>query len=385
MRERLNEWISPVGWVAIGGVAVAVVLGWPRGWTELRVIGVACGVLLVFSALWLLGRTAYDVRFDLHRQRVVAGESASGRVVIANRGRRALFGTRIELNVGRGRAHFMLPALAADEVHEQLFDIPTRRRGVITIGPVASVRTDPVGLLRRTRRWTGSIDLHVHPRTVGLSHDSTGFIRDVEGVTTQELSSSDVSFHALREYQPGDDRRAIHWRTTARVGRLMVRQFEETRRAHLLVIVPTHLDDHASADELELVISVAGSLARHAFSLERQVTLVTSGGMLEARTAPMMLDRLAELEPAAVRVPLPELAARAASVVPQASVAAILAGAGAQAVDLRRAHRALPVSISTFAVRCAAGHELAHRRIGDLTALDVPDLASLPKALRGLR
>src|SRR3546814_19904844 len=117
----------------------------------------------------------------------------------------------------------MLPSLARDEEHEQLFDVPTRRRGVITIGPVASVRSDPLGLLRRTQRWADSADLHVHPVTVPLTNDSTGLIRDIEGVTPQEPSSSDVSFHALREYQPGDDRRATHWRTTARVGRLIAR------------------------------------------------------------------------------------------------------------------------------------------------------------------
>ncbi|HEY9564008.1 MAG TPA: DUF58 domain-containing protein, partial [Nocardioides sp.] len=241
---RANEWVSPAGWVAIVAAVMGIGLGFSQGWTELRVLGLVCLVLLLLALVWVLGRTSYEVDFDLHRQRVVAGETASGRVVIRNRGRRALFPTRIELNVGKGRAHFMLPSLARDEEHEQLFDVPTRRRGVITIGPVASVRSDPLGLLRRTQRWADSVDLHVHPVTVPLTNDSTGFIRDIEGVTTQELSSSDVSFHALREYQPGDDRRAIHWRTTARVGRLMVRQFEETRRAHLLVVLPTHLDDH---------------------------------------------------------------------------------------------------------------------------------------------
>ena len=35
---------------------------------------------------------------------------------------------------------------------------------------------------------------------------------DVEGVASEKLTSSDVSFHALRDYEPGDDRRAVHWR-----------------------------------------------------------------------------------------------------------------------------------------------------------------------------
>ncbi|WP_067441343.1 DUF58 domain-containing protein [Nocardioides jensenii] len=383
--DRANQWVSPAGWAATAGVLVGLGLGVPQGWTELRVVGLVCGAVLALSLMWVLGRTSYEVGFELHRQRVVAGETASGRVLIRNRGRRALFPTRIELNVGKGRAHFTLPSLSRDEEHEQLFDVPTRRRGVITIGPVASVRTDPLGLLRRTQRWSESVELYVHPVTVPLRNDATGFIRDIEGVTTQELSSSDVSFHALREYQPGDDRRAIHWRTTARVGRLMVRQFEETRRAHLLVILPTHPDDYGQERDLESAISVAASLGRHALSLERQVSIFTSSGLLATTTGPLMLDRLAELEPARRQVSMRDLAARAIGLVPQASVAALVAGRPAELLDLRTAHKALPPSVSTFAVRCAAGVDLAHRRIGDLALLDVPDVQALPRAVRSLR
>lgn len=383
--ERLNQWVSPAGWLAASGAVVGLVLGWWQGWTELRVLGLACLLLLAVAAAWVIGRTSYDVGFDLHRQRVVAGETASGRVLIRNRGRRSLFPTRIELNVGKGSAHFTLPSLARDEEHEQLFDVPTRRRSVITIGPVASVRSDPLGLLRRTQRWSESADLYVHPATVPLANDSTGFIRDIEGVTTQDLSSSDVSFHALREYQPGDDRRAIHWRTTARVGRLMVRQFEETRRAHLLIVLPTHPDDYADEADLESAISIAASLGRNALSLERQVSVVTSSGRLRFTTGPLMLDRLSELTPADHRVSLRDLAARAIGQVPQASVAALLVGSPADPADVRRAHKTLPLSVTAFGLRCGATLSLSQRRIGDLTVVDLPDVQALPRALRGVR
>lgn len=380
-----QDWVSAAGWVALASALVGLVLGWRFGWTELLVLGVASTLLLLFALVWVWGRTAYKVTFELHRQRVVAGDVASGRVLIRNEGRRSLFGTRIELQVGRGRAHFQLPSLAHEEEHEQLFDVPTRRRGVIRVGPVASVRSDPVGLLRRTQRWSESVDLYVHPVTVPLANDSTGFIRDIEGVTTSDLSSSDVSFHALREYRPGDDRRAIHWRTTARVGKLMVRQFEETRRAHLLVLLPTHPDDHSTPEDLESAISVAASLGRQAFAMERQVSVYTSTGLLNFRTGPMMLDRLAELEPARTRVSLRDLAARGMAAVPAASVVALVAGAPADPRDLRGADAALPVQVTTFGVRIDQGLALAQRRVGDLTVVDLPDLPSLSRALRGIR
>lgn len=383
--DRANQWVSPAGWVALAAALGCLPVGALQGWTELRVLGLTALLLLAVALIWVLGRTSYEVGFDLHRRRVVAGETASGRLLITNRARRALFQTRIEMVVGKGRAHFSLPVMGRDEDHEELFDIPTRRRGVITVGPVSSVRADPMALLRRTQTWAESVDLYVHPVTVPLVDDSTGFIRDIEGVTTQDLSSNDVSFHALREYQPGDDRRAIHWRTTARVGRLMVRQFEETRRAHLLIVLPTHPDDYASETDFESAVSIAGSLARHAFSLDREVSVYTSTGLLATRTAPLLLDRLAELGPAATQVTLRDVARRAAAAVPQASVAVLVAGGTVDPRDLKAAHKALPVSVTAFALRCANTLTLAQRRLGDLTVVDLPDVFALPRAVRSIQ
>jgi uncharacterized protein (DUF58 family) len=382
--RRRTSWVSANGWVAVVGAVVGVVLGLREDWTELQVLGLTCVLALLAACAWTLGRAAFAVTFELHQPRVTVGDTASGRVELRNTGRRMLLTTRIELSVGAGRAPFVLPPLGHEESHEQLFEVPTRRRGVIRVGPVSSVRTDPLQLLRRTRTWSESVDLHVHPVTVPLTADSLGFVRDIEGVTTQDLSSNDVSFHALREYQPGDDRRAIHWRTTARVGKLMVRQFEETRRAHLLVVLPTALADWATPDDLESAISVAGSLARHALREEREVSIVTTGGKLAFTTGPTMLDRLSELTPAAAPTTLRDLTGTALAAVPQTSVCALLAGRDCDPRDLRVAHKALPLSVSTFALRVGAELELSRRKVGDLAVVDLPDVHSLAVAMRSL-
>jgi uncharacterized protein (DUF58 family) len=382
--RRRTSWISGNGWLAIAGAVVGILAGQHEGWTELRVLGLTCAIALALALLWTLGRSAFEVTFELHQPRVTVGDTASGRVELQNKARRLVFPTRIELAVGQGRAHFMLPALGHEESHEQLFDVPTRRRSVIRIGPVSSVRTDPLHLLRRRRDWSESVDLYVHPVTVALASESLGFVRDIEGVTTQDLSSNDVSFHALREYLPGDDRRAIHWRTTARVGKLMVRQFEETRRAHLLIVLPTALADYASEDDFESAISITGSLARHALREEREVSIYTSSGQLVFASGPLMLDRLAEIEPAEVTLSLRDLAARASSAVPHASVCTILAGRDADPRDLRSAHKSLPLSVSTIALRVGSDLVLGRRKVGDLPVVDLPDVHSLARAMRSV-
>ncbi len=111
-----------------------------------------------------------------------------------------------------------------------------------------------------------------------------GFVRDLEGLATRDLSNDDVSFHALREYVPGDDLRHVHWRSTARTGRLMIRQFEETRRSQFVIVVSTRPADYADDDEFEVGIAVAASLSRSAQVDGKEVTVYSTDAGWSGRT-----------------------------------------------------------------------------------------------------
>ncbi len=381
---------STLGRVVLLAAPVALGIGLWQGWREFVVIGAVLGLVLLVALAWTLGRSRYAVDLELDSRRVNIGDRAIGRLDVRNTGQRSLLPARIELPVGRAVAAFDLPLLAKDDAHEELFTVPTRRRAVIVIGPVRSVRGDPLGLLRRVQTWTEPTELYVHPRTVPLSSGVAGFLKDVEGITTHDLSSSDVSFHALRDYVPGDDRRAIHWRTTARTGRLMVRQFEETRRAHLLVLLSLRAADYATPDDFETAVSAAASLALQAFRDEREVTVVTHDGLLPSKSGALTLDGLSGVEMRSTGAdgrPLPDLVdltTHAQALVPQASVVAFVTGGEVGPASLRRAGAVFPPDVVTFAVRTSASSTSARRGIGTLTVLDVPQLDQLPRAVRVL-
>ena len=93
-----------------------------------------------------------------------------------------------------------------------------RRRGIITVGPVQHGTGRPVGPLPARGRGHRAEEIIVHPRTVRLERLGAGLLRDLEGQSTKDLASHDLAFHALRPYVPGDERRHIHWRSSARVG-----------------------------------------------------------------------------------------------------------------------------------------------------------------------
>ncbi|WP_148043301.1 DUF58 domain-containing protein [Flexivirga caeni] len=382
--------VTALGWLAIAAALASLLFGLREGWRELVAVFAVLATVLILAVVRTLGRSAYTARIELERTRVTPGEQAMGRVVVTSRTGRSLLPTQFELPVGAGVARFTAPGLTRDEEHEELFSIPARRRGIIVLGPVRSVRGDPFGLFRKEKRWTDPVELYVHPRTVVLDARKSGFLRDIEGVTTQDLSSSDVSFHALRDYVPGDDRRAIHWRTTARVGRLIVRQFEETRRSHLLVALSTNPADYLDESDFEVAVSAAASVALQAVREDRPVTVVTHAGQLRSPSGPALLDQMCGVELGdGGRASLQsdaDLVTQAISQVPGASIGALITGRAVSAGQLQRVDAAFPLDVYAFAVRCGPGTEtLRRRRVRNLTVLDVAQVDDLPRAAGSLR
>ncbi|WP_300681814.1 DUF58 domain-containing protein [Nocardioides sp.] len=380
--RRATAVVSVAAWVLAAAAVIALVVGVRTGWAEL-VIGALFGfALLLVGVPFVVGAHQLSSTLDLARDRVVVGERAHGALILTNASGRRLLPSIVDLPVGAGRASFELPSLGTGAEHEELFAIPTARRAVLTVGPVTSVRADPLSLLRREQDLTGAELLYVHPRTVRVESSAAGLIRDLEGNSVKKLTESDVAFHALRDYVPGDDRRHIHWKTSARSGRLMVRQFEETRRSHLLVMLSTRVEDYASDDELELAISVAGSLGVRVLSEGQTLSTVTSARALRARSTRQFLDRLSGVEFTPGAGPLSTVARTLASEHGSASVGVLFGGSLTELAEFRRARRYLSSEMRVIAFRCVLGAEPVVKTMGDLTVVSVPHLDELSPLVR---
>lgn len=381
---RIAGVVRPVTWVLIAGAIVLWIAGSSLGWWELTVAATVIAVVLALCLLFLIGRTAYDVTLDLNRTRVVVGERAVGALTLANTGGRAILPSRVVLPVGAGRGVFDVKRLSAGESAEELFAIPTSRRTVIKVGPVSVVRGDPLGLFERVHRRDQPVDLFVHPRTVLFDGQSLGFLRDLEGLPARDLSSDDVSFHALREYQPGDDLRHVHWRSTARTGHMMVRQYEETRRSHFVIGLSTNPGEYRDDDEFELAVSAAGSLGLRAIRDSQRVEVRVQERALPAATGKQFLDGLSSLVPSKPRAGgIVELAGSVAATLPLASVVVLVCGSRVDANDLRTACSRLPFGVRVLAVIAGPIDTApALRRIGEADVVTLGALEQLPNALR---
>ena len=386
--------VTPVGWAMLVAAPVGLAAGLVLGWQELLVIGWAAVVMLVVAAVYLIGRNAFTVELHLPHERVAVGDDASGTVTVTNPTRRRLLGVSVEVPVGVGLAELSLPGLRAGESLTETFPVPTTRRGVVRVGPVRTVRGDAVGLVRRELEWTGVTELFVHPRTIGVASSSTGLIRDLEGNPTRDLSPSDISFHALREYQPGDERRNIHWRSTAKTGTYMVRQFEESRRSHVVIALSVARDDYAGDEEFELAVSVAGSLGVRAIRDAREVSVVVGERTpefakrkvlavreLSTLTRNRLLDDLAVVERDESALRIEDVARVSSTQVSGVSVAFLVVGSSTTLTEMRAAALQFPLGVEAVAVVCDPESVPGMVRVADLTVLTVGYLDDLALSL----
>ena len=382
--RRIAAVIRPLGWTAIGLALAFWIAGALMGWQELIVTAIVLAAVVVVCSAFLIGRTEYDVALDLARTRVVVGERAVGALTLSNSGARAILPSRVVLPVGAGRGEFSIQRLAPGQEAEELFAIPTQRRGVVQVGPVSVVRGDPLGLFERAHRRDDPVDLFVHPKTVQFGGQSLGFLRDLEGLPAADLSRDDVSFHALLDYQPGDDLRHVHWRSTARTGVMMVRQFEETRRSHFVIGLSRSSGDYRTEDDFELGVSVAGSIGLRALRDSQRVDMRVQGRELASGTGKQLLDSLATVEHSKPREGgIADLAGVLAAHMPLASVVVLVCGSTVSTEDLRVACSRLPFGARALAVVVQSGlTQPALRKIGDADVVTVGALDQLPLALQ---
>jgi uncharacterized protein (DUF58 family) len=190
--------VNPLGWaVLVLGLALAFAAA-RTGWREFAVVAAAFLLLLLFALPFLVGRTRVRVEVLLDPQRVVAGESVAAGVSVTNTAPRRLLPTILELPVGASVQRYAVPSLAPAAHHEQTFTIRTDRRGVIAAGPATTRRGDPIGIYSRDVAWTDVTEVLVRPPMVPLDSLGAGLLRDLEGVSTDAVSQSDLAFHARR-------------------------------------------------------------------------------------------------------------------------------------------------------------------------------------------
>lgn len=374
--------LRPLGWFALLTAVVLAGIGAWAGWIELMVPAAALLGALLCATLLAAGRSAFGAELTMADRRVRVGERAMGQLAVWNSSRRRLLPARMVLPVGPAEIVFQIGSLAPGQRFDEVFTVPTAKRALLRVGPVRSSRGDPLGLIDRAVKWTDAIDLYVHPRIVPLKGTTAGILRDLEGQPTEQITDSDISFHALREYVPGDDRRNIHWKSSARLGKLMVRQYQESRRVHVGLALSTAASEYADPEDFELAISVLASIGVQNLRDERETSALAGRTLLRTERARALMDDCCPLEMAPDGLGALRMARSVVRDVPGTSLMYLLTGGVLSHRDVRGAVTHLPPDLRIVTVRCATGQEAEFHQTGRLTQLTVGQLEDLPRLLR---
>jgi uncharacterized protein (DUF58 family) len=273
MAQRANRGfrLTPEGW---GWFAIGFVLwgiGFYKGINLLLLVAYAMLLLLVLNAL-LAGRQLRQLR--ARRQipgPIFAAEPATVDVSVEGTPASARLGLRLE---DRGEVHeqqWFLDQFVPGGAFERHASLVLPRRGWYTWNEPRLVSGYPFGLVERSAEGVGSRVVLVYPSRGKLHRGRLRkfLARALPGMSRSRLPprrhpSAQSEFHGLREFRAGDSPRWIHWRTSARRGELMVREFEDLPSDDLILVVEPWLPSAGRKEEsdqarlrLERVITFA--------------------------------------------------------------------------------------------------------------------------------
>jgi uncharacterized protein (DUF58 family) len=290
---------------AIAVALVSVVLGEK----DLLRLAILLGVLPLLAA-WYVGRTRYKLAcgrtLEPHRTPV----GASARVILRLQNLSGLpTGTllledRLPYALG-SRPRLVLERLGRHQASSVAYTVRAEVRGRYEVGPLVVRLTDPFGLCELNRAFPSVDHLTVIPQVVSLP----GVRLTGEYAGTGESRARSVAVHgeddaATREYRHGDDLRRVHWRSTARVGELMVRREEQPWDSRATLVLDTRADAHRGEGptaSFEWAVSAIASAATHlrhnGYKLRLAGDLGVDIDANESEGDGAVLDYLAEVKP----------------------------------------------------------------------------------------
>jgi uncharacterized protein (DUF58 family) len=278
------------------------------GEKDLLRVAVLLAILPLLAAAYV-GRSRYKLACtrSLEPHRVPVGASSRVMLRLQNMSRlptgTLLLEDRLPYALG-SRPRVVLERLGAHQASSVAYTVRADVRGRYEVGPLVVRLTDPFGLCELIRSFPSVDKLTVIPQVVPLpSVRLTG-----EYAGTGDSRARSVAVHgeddaATREYRRGDDLRRVHWRSTARVGELMVRREEQPWESKATVVLDTRQGAHRGEGptaSFEWAVSAAASITVHLRAAGYKLRLVSDSGIdadaIEGVGEGALLDHLADVK-----------------------------------------------------------------------------------------
>jgi uncharacterized protein (DUF58 family) len=199
-----------------------------------------------------------------------------------------------------------VPDLLPQQEGDLAIELAPLRRGVVRFTGVTFARPDPMGIFRALRKQPLPQSLLVLPKRYAIPPIALpGAMKYQQGgvAMASNIGQSD-EFVSLRDYRRGDPPRHIHWRSWARIGKPIVKEFEDEFFVRHALVLDT-FTPRPHSDAFEEAVSVAASFACTVLTQESLLDLLFVGPEAYCFTAgrgiahtDQMLEILASVQPA---------------------------------------------------------------------------------------
>jgi uncharacterized protein (DUF58 family) len=219
--------------------------------------------------------------------RTFAGESFPAGVTIHNRKR--LF-PAFSLQTEPQGSSLYFTAVQPQASVTDWCEITLPRRGLYTIRRLPTASRFPFGLFTKTLEYKVSAECVCYPAITPLQQMDIAF-RDLLGASPRFERGLGCDLYTVREYQPSDSARHVHWKASAKTASLKTREFaaEDTRR---MVIAFDRFGAAEDAARFEECVSYAASVAFHLSRRGAEVALVSDDWESPSGTHEGVLDEI---------------------------------------------------------------------------------------------
>lgn len=218
------------------------------------------------TGLLIPGRTARRVEVERRAPaEAFAGEEVPVDLIVRNKSR----GAKLSLTLSDTHiqpADAFVPQLAAKETLTVGTIRHAAKRGVVDGKPITVSSAAPFGVALAKRKVAAPGRTVVYPRVVPIPWmpDLASSAKPLDAAQVRSRKGVGQDYLGIREYQLGDSLRHVHWPSTARLGSLMVREFEQELPRRLGVVIDTWADTGGGETALDICASVAASVAMFA-------------------------------------------------------------------------------------------------------------------------
>jgi uncharacterized protein (DUF58 family) len=201
-----------------------------------------------------------------------------------------------------GRPRFVLDRIRPGQTRQVRYQVCAEVRGRYRLGPLRLRLTDPFGLVELTRSFTATDWLVVVPAVQPLPPVRVGGAWSAGGESVaRAVAARGEDDAATREYRHGDDLRKVHWRSTARVGKLMVRWEERPWQSTATLLLDARAVAHRGdgpTSSLEWAVGAVASIGTHLGRLGYTLRYLTDAGPVrpgvDFAADGVLLDQLAD-------------------------------------------------------------------------------------------